>query len=110
MRAGSLNRQVSIRYPSTWTRSTDGGVVPVWTTVLDTVWADRQPVSGRELFTQDARWAEVTTKFILRYSSLVNPKCRVIDLGDSSAEYEIDAVIDIRDERRGLELLAHKTE
>jgi len=108
MRAGSLNRQVSIRSPSTWTRSTDGGVVLVWTTVLDTVWADRQPIGGRELFTQDARWAEVTTKFITRYSSLVTPKCILLDLGDSSVVYEIDAVIDIRDERRGLEILAHK--
>ena len=110
MRAGNLNRQISIRSPSTWTRSTDGGVVDVWTTVLDTVWADRQPISGKELFTQDARWAGVTTKFVLRYSSLVNAKCRVIDLGDSSAVYEIAAVIDIRDERRGLELLAYKYE
>jgi len=110
MRAGNLNRQISIRTPSTWTRSTDGGVVQVWTTVLDTVWADRQPISGKELFTQDARWSEVTTKFVLRYSSLVTSKCRVIDLGDSSAVYEIAAVIDIRDEGRGLELLAYKYE
>ena len=110
MRAGTLNRQISIRSPSSTGRSTDGQPIMSWTTVLDTVWADRQPISGKEMFERDVRWAEVSMRYVIRYSSLVTPKCRLIDLNDSSAEYEIDAVIDIRDQRRGLEILAHKRE
>ena len=108
MRAGQLNRQVSIREPSTWTRSTDGEPIYTWSTVLTAVWADKQPISGRELFTRDVRWSDVTTKFILRYSTVVNTKCKVIDLGDSSAEYDIKAVIDIDDRQQGLELLTQR--
>lgn len=108
MRAGQLNRRVSFRSPSTWTRSTDGEPVMTWTTVTSAVWADRQPISGKEMFTQDVRWSEVTRRYILRYSSVVNTKCKLIDLDDSSAEYDIHAVIDINDERRGLEILASR--
>jgi len=108
MRAGKLNRQISIRAPSTWTRSTDGEPVITWSTVLTSIWADRQPVSGKELFAQDARWSEATVRFITRYSSLVDTTHRIIDLADSSAEYNILAVININDERRGLELLASR--
>jgi head-tail adaptor len=53
------------------------------------------------------RWGEVTTKFILRYSSLVTVQCRIFDHTESK-EYDIKSVIDINDERRGLEILAQR--
>ena len=106
MRAGRLNRRISIRLPGSTSRSTDGQPIVTWSTVFGPVYADRQPISGRELFTQDQRWSEVTTRFITRYSTAVNSRCRVIDLDDSSAEYDIKHVIDINDQQRGLEILA----
>ena len=108
MRAGQLNRRVSVRSPGSTARSTDGAPIISWTTVLDTVWADRQTVSAREMFAADVRWAAVTRKYVLRYSSAVTPECRLIDLDDSSSEWNIEAVIDIRDEGRGLEILAKR--
>jgi len=108
MRAGKLNRIISIRSPSVTSRSTDGEPIFTWTTILDSVWADVQPVSGRELFSMNERWGDITTKFILRYSSLVTIQCRVFDHTDSK-EYDIKSVIDIDDERRGLEILGQRT-
>jgi len=108
MRAGSLNRVISIRKPTTGARSTSGEPLFTWATVLTEIRADKQPISARELFRQDERWSEVTDKWICRYSSLVTPTCRLIDIGDSSAEYEIQAVIDINDKRHALEILTKK--
>lgn len=110
MRAGKLNRVISIRKPTTGARSTSGEPLFTWATVLTEIRADKQPVSGREMFRQNERWSEVTTRFVTRFSSLVTPTCRVIDITDSSAEYEIEEIINIDDARRGLEILARKVE
>ena len=109
MRAGRLNRKISIRLPAVSTaRSTDGGILYTESTVLSNVWANRQAISGRELFRQDQRWSQVTTRFYIRYSTAVTPACKVIDLGDSSAEYGIHAVINVGDEDRELEILTSR--
>jgi SPP1 family predicted phage head-tail adaptor len=90
-------------------RSTDGEPIYSWTTLLTEVWADKQPLTGRELFSQDVRWSEVETKFIIRYNSTSVPtvRCRLYDLMEAK-EYEIKAIIDIDDEQRAWELLAQR--
>jgi SPP1 family predicted phage head-tail adaptor len=109
LRSGHLNRLVSIRVPAVTTRSTDGEPIYGWTTLLTEVWADKQPLSGRELFAQDVRWSEIETKFIIRYNStsIPTPQCRLYDLMEAK-EYEIKAIIDIDDEQRAWELLARR--
>lgn len=109
MRAGQMNRRVSIRAPGSTARSTDGEPIITWTTVLSSVWADTIPIEGRELFSQDSRYAEVTTRFVIRWSTAstaILPKCRVVDHSNGDIQYDIKAVIDIGDQRRGLEILA----
>lgn len=108
MRAGQLNRRVSIRSPNSTARSADGEPITTWTTVLDTVWADRRPVTADEMFRQDVRWSETTMRYFLRYSTAVNSECILIDLDDSSAEYDIKAVINMYDANSGLEILAER--
>lgn len=112
LRSGTLNRIINVRFPTTSGRSTDGEPTFTWSTVLTEVWADKQPISGRELFRQDVRWAECNTKWILRYvstlTSVIVPTARVIDLADSSAEYDIKAVIDIDNENKAWELITQK--
>lgn len=104
MRAGKLNRQISIIQPSVTGRSTDGEPIFSWSTILNT-WADRVPLSGREYARMDTRWSEVTTRFIMRYSSLIDSKCRILDLVDN-AEYDIKAIIEMDNKRAGLEIMA----
>jgi SPP1 family predicted phage head-tail adaptor len=110
MRAGTLNRLISIRLPASTSRSTSGQPIVTYTTVLDRIWADRVPVSGREMFKQDERWSEVTTRWLIRYSTKIDTTCKLIDIADSSAEYDIQAVINIGDKDEGLEILAKKVE
>ena len=110
IRAGSLNRLVSIRSMAVTTRSTDGQPIYGTSTVLKSVWADRQPISGREMFQAEQRWSDITVRWILRYISTVTilPEHKVVDLMDSSAEYDIKAVINIDDRDQGWELLTSK--
>jgi SPP1 family predicted phage head-tail adaptor len=105
MRAGKLNRQVSIIQPSVIGRSTDGEPIFSWSTIISGVWADRIPLSGREVLRMDTRWPEVTTRFIMRYSSLVDAKCRILDLVDNY-QYDIKAILEMDNKRAGMEIIA----
>jgi len=111
MRAGKLNRKISVRAPAYASRSTDGQPILTFTTVLSSAWCDVQPIEGKELFTADNRYAEVTTRFVLRHSSLttsITPACIVVE-SNTTHEYDIKAVIDVGDERRTCEILATRT-
>jgi len=109
LRSGALNRLIDIRSPSTWTRSTDGQPIMTWSTIATGVWADRIPLTAREMFRADVRWEEVRTKFVIRHTTVaITPQCRLIDLADSSAEYDIKEIIDIDDQQKAYELLVSK--
>ena len=105
MRAGKLNRQISIIQPSVTGRSTDGEPIFSWSTILSGVWADRIPLSGREYTRMESRWPEITTRFIMRYSSLIDSKCRILDLIDNY-QYDIKAILEMDNKRAGLEIIA----
>jgi SPP1 family predicted phage head-tail adaptor len=105
MRAGKLSRQISIIQPSVTGRSTDGEPIFSWSTILSGVWADRVPLSGREVLRMDTRWPEITTRFIMRYSSLIDPRCRILDLVDNY-QYDIKAILRMDNKRAGLEIIA----
>lgn len=105
MRAGKLDRQISILQPVVSTRSADGQPIFAYTTVLSGIWADRQPISGRELTKADSRWSETTTRFIIRYSSLIDTKCKILDLTDN-IEYDIKAIIEMDNRKWGMEIIA----
>jgi head-tail adaptor len=110
MRAGLLNRRITIRTGGITTRSTDGEPIFGWSTILGPVWADRQPISGREMFTQDVRWSNVSMRYIIRYTTVaISPADRLIDIDDSSAVYDIKAVINMDDRFDGYELLVERT-
>ena len=52
MRAGQLNRKISIR-KSTSTSDSYGGQVPTWSTFLNDAWARVRPLSMREMWQAD---------------------------------------------------------
>lgn len=72
-----------------------------WADVV-TVWAQAQPLRGREFFAAGQTQSEVTTRFLIRWRSDVVPTMRVIWRGEP---YDIDAAIDVDGARQVLELM-----
>ena len=73
LRAGQLTRRLKIQSRST-TQDTFGGPSLVWTDVA-TVWAEIQPLTGRELESAQRMASEVSHQITVRYQSLFdNPQ------------------------------------
>jgi SPP1 family predicted phage head-tail adaptor len=75
---------------------------------LSGIWADRIPLSGREYMKMDTKWTEATTRFIIRYSSLIDTRCRILDLIDNY-EYDIMAIIEMDNKNSGMEIVARRS-
>lgn len=107
MRAGLLNRQISIISPRTTARSAEGAPIVTQTTVLKT-WAAVEPLSGSEMFRGDYRYADDTVKFTIRFSATagIAPTMSVVCTGST---YNILSVIDTNNAHREMVLIAAKT-
>jgi SPP1 family predicted phage head-tail adaptor len=105
MRAGKLDRRITIQR-ATETRDGFNNVTLTWPgTVIATVWASKEDVRDSERFSSQEVGAEITTRFQIRWSSdveNVNPKDRVVYDG---RPYDIVAVKEIG-RREGLEITA----
>lgn len=75
MRAGTLDRRLTIKAPVDGQDSMGGPTVTY--TTLATVWAEKQDKGGREFMAAQQVNAEVTTQFRIRYRSDVTPEHRV---------------------------------
>lgn len=95
MRAGTLNRRVVLQWPIT-TQDATGEPIVTWT-VEETVWAACEPGRGREFYAEQQIMAERPMLFRVRHRVDVTTLTRVLYLGDI---YNIDTVMDYRDERR----------
>lgn len=74
MEPGRLRHRVIVEQVS---RSADamGQAIETWTTYT-TVWADIQPLRGRELFAAQTANSEATVKIFMRYKSGIQAKWR----------------------------------
>ena len=68
LRAGQLNRRVTLQRPSN-AQDSFGAVQSTWIDVA-TVWADIQPLSGRELENARRMASEISHQITLRYQTL----------------------------------------
>jgi len=106
MRAGRLNKQITIISPRTTARSAEGAPIVTQTTVLQT-WANVEPMIGSEMFRGDYRYADDSVKFTIRYSTEgIAPKMSVICTGST---YNIVSVTDSSNAHREMVLIATKT-
>jgi SPP1 family predicted phage head-tail adaptor len=101
MRAGLLRHRVILQR-ATMTRDEAGQEIADWQPYA-TVWAEAEPLRGRELLAAQQAQAEVTTRFRIRYRPDVLPTDRVVWDG---AVYAITSPpIDWRGRRMLLELM-----
>lgn len=102
MKAGALDRRISILRATTVQDPGTGEEVETWST-LATVWAAKKDVSDGERMKAAEVSAEISTRFTIRWSSAVssvNPKDRVQHDGRT---YDIFSVKELG-RREGLEI------
>ena len=104
MRAGRLNRRISIR-KSTSSPDSYGGQIPTWSTFLNDAWAQVRPLSMREMWQADQVSSPIDTEFLLRYATGITPSMIVVYDGK---EYNLHSVIDVGDKHTELRILASR--
>ncbi|SHJ06014.1 phage head-tail adaptor, putative, SPP1 family [Anaerovibrio lipolyticus DSM 3074] len=88
MKIGKMRYRVTIQYPSDGVDDY-GNSIDTWQD-LTTVWADIQPVSGREYLTANQATSETQYKIYIRYIPNINAKMRIVH---NEQIYEILAVL-----------------
>lgn len=101
MESGKLRHRISIGAPATG-QDQYGEPVEGWTPVAE-AWAEREDLSGRELFVAQQVAAEITTRFKLRHIAGLTAKQRLLLDGEA---YDIKSVADPDGRRRTLIILA----
>jgi len=100
VRAGELDRKITIEYPSTG-QDTLGAEVDDWN-ILANVWAKVRDVAGREVQDNPGTAAMDTSSFLIRHLATVTRKMRIRYNGDI---YNITSIKEIG-RREGLEIQA----
>jgi SPP1 family predicted phage head-tail adaptor len=105
MRAGKLNKKISILNPVEVQSTVSGELTVTWSTYLKNRWASVSPLSGRELYIAQQYKAELDTTFTIRYSEGITPEMRIVY---NESSYHIHSVIDPEEEHKELNILASK--
>jgi len=100
MNAGKLRHRVTIQQLVA-TDDGYGGITETWQDVA-TVWAAVEPLRGTERYRAQQVQAELSHKVTIRYRPGIKPDMR-LKYGDRILE--IEAVIDVEERHRWLELL-----
>lgn len=86
--AGSLDRRIRLQRRNT--ARNRSGTESREPEDVGTVWAQKIPVSGREPFAAQQRYALVDTRFVIRYRSDIGPIDRVLD---GEQVYDVQGVL-----------------
>ena len=101
MNIGKLSRSISIEV-GTETKDGSGFASTSWAEHVAT-WAKIEPMAGREYLGNDQVESDTTHKFIMRYTSGVLPKMRIVY---DSRYFDIQSVINMKEESRFLIVMA----
>lgn len=101
--SGDLDQRVQLQRRVS-TQDETGQVVYTWANVAGgNVWAQAEPLAGRELLAAQQTQSEITTRFRIRYRPDIDPTMRVLWLG---VPYDIASPpIDVNGRRAKLELM-----
>lgn len=105
MNIGRMSHRVTLQRRATADDAL-GQPVGAWQNVA-TVWADAQPLRGREWFAAEAAQSSIDVKFTIRHRPDVTSAMRVVWSG---APHDIRSVIDVGGKGEALELMAVRGE
>jgi len=89
----------------TETRDSIGGVIETWST-YSALYAEVQPLNGREYFDSKAIQADTTIRFRIRYLQGIIPKMRI---NYNSRLFDIESVIDVDERRKEMVLMCKES-
>jgi SPP1 family predicted phage head-tail adaptor len=99
MRAGQLRHRVTFK-EKVVTRDTANAEVVTWRDVA-TVWAQIEPLVGREFLDQAQMTNQITTRIRVRYVAGLNNRMRIVwQPSDGTHTYEIDSIVTVQESRR----------
>lgn len=103
MRAGLLNKQITIMQPVSTARSTDGAPVVTYSTYLANIWAAVDNKKGKEVYRDRRRWEVDEVDFTVRWTTAVIENDYVVRWAGN--DYDIKAVINVDEADRELKLI-----
>lgn len=105
---GRLRHRVSLQ-AATITRDEFGGEIRTWAEVAD-LWADIEPLQGREFLEGRRQETELDTRIRIRYRLGVLPGMRIVwaSAESGSRTYDIQSVIEHGADRRELRLMCRE--
>ncbi len=103
MNAGKLRHQVTIKKPIE-TQNAYGEPEVRWQDIA-TVWAQVEPLRGREYFASKQMVAEVEVRITIRYRSDVTAKMKIAKGTD---DYLIETIINVMERNRELQLMCKR--
>ena len=103
VRAGALRRKVTIQEETSSSSDSYGHPVNTWTNLatVPTVWAEIEPIQGRELIEGQALLGTDPRRVRIRFRTDLTREMRVL-IDDNP--YTIESIIDVEDRRKKLEL------
>jgi len=101
MRAGALDRRITFQKKSV-SQNTFGELDETWAAYV-TVWAAREHLRGRELWSAKQVAAKIETRYRIRYRTDLDPTMRLID---GSRTYDIHSIREVGNRNQWLEVLA----
>jgi len=103
IRAGRLRHRLTLQ-SKTESRDSYGASIIGWTTQR-TVWGAIEPLSGRELFSQQQSQPEAQVKILIRYTESIDTTWRISHGGKY---YDIVAVINHDESNKAITLLCRQ--
>lgn len=103
MRSGRLRFRITLQETSV-TRGEYNEEVITWSDVA-TVWADVQPLRGREFIEAQQEGAEIDVRFVIRYRDGLSPEMRI---QYDSRTYDVVHINHVGERQREMEILARR--
>lgn len=97
--SGRLRNRVTVQSMST-TQDAVGQETISWTDVA-TVWAQINPLSGRDYYTQSGEHAEITHEILMRHGTTVRPGDRIVY---GSRNFDVRAALTVQERDAWLKL------
>jgi SPP1 family predicted phage head-tail adaptor len=104
MNAGKLKKLITIQQQSA-TQDEYGAQIITWSSFGVDRWADVEPLQGREYFAGHQMQSKIDTRFILRYTSGITQKMRILH---NSLAYDIYSIINVGERNRELHILCSR--
>lgn len=95
MRAGSLNRRITLERQGAGQDDDSGEEIGTWAT-LGRPWADIEPLTGRELVNSNLEMSKQPTRFRFRYSSTWSDLSARDRIVFNSTTYDIESVVPVK--------------